>query len=80
MSTTIDKFIDWMTNPTLTKITGTPSFDPIKPVDDELTANAYSIQANLGYSIVGYAHLILTPGVYTTISIASWVPPVNSGL
>ena len=80
MSKSIDKLIDGMPYPTLTKITGTPGYDPIKTINNELTANAYSVQTNLGCGTVGYARLTLTPGVYATISIAAWIPPLNPGL
>ena len=80
MSTSVDKIIDGMHNPTLNEIAGTPSYDTIKTVNNELIANVYSIQTNLGCGTVGYARLTLTPGVYATISIAAWIHPLNPGL
>ena len=80
MSMSVDKIIDGMPNPILTKITGTPSYDPIKTINNELTSNAYDIQTNLGCGTIGYAQLTLTPNVYATISIKPWNSPPNPGI
>ena len=61
MSKSIDKLIDGIPYPTLTKIIGTTGYDPIKTVNNELTANAYSIQTNLGCGTVGYACMTPNP-------------------
>lgn len=79
MASSIEKIIDGMPTPTLTKIIGSPNYEAIKQINDELTANAYSIQTNLGCGTVGYARLTLLPATYATISIAAWIPPPNPG-
>lgn len=77
--TSIEKLIDGFPTPTLTKIAGIPNYESVKQINDELTANAYGIQTNLGCGTVGYARLTLPPATYATISIAAWIPPPNPG-
>ena len=79
MASSIEKLIDGMPTPTLTTIIGIPNYESVKTINDELTANAYSIQTNLGCGTVGYARLTLLPATYATISIAPWVSPPNPG-
>ena len=75
MATSIDNLIDGMPTLILTKILGTPNYESVKQINDELTANAYSIQTNLGCGTVGYARLTVLRATYATISIATWIPP-----
>ena len=79
MASSVDKLIEGMPTPTLTRIIGPPHYESLKKINDELTANAYSVQTNLGCGTVGYARLTLQPATYATISIAAWVPPANPG-
>ena len=79
MASSIEKIIDGMPTPALTKIIGIPNYESVKQINDELTANAYSIQTNLGCGTVGYARLTLLPATYATISIVPWIPPPNPG-
>ena len=79
MASSIGKIIDGMPTLTLTKVIGIPNYESVKQINDELTANAYSVQTNLGCGTVGYARLTLQPATYATISIAAWVPPANPG-
>ena len=80
MASSIEKLIDGMPTPTLTKIIGIPNYESVKQINDELTANAYGIQTNLGCGTVGYARLTLLPATYATISNAPWIPPPNPGI
>ena len=75
MSISIEKLIDGMPYPVFTKIVGTPNYEAVNQINHELTANAYSIQTNLGCGTIGYARLTLLPATYTTISIAVRIPP-----
>ena len=79
MASSIEKLIDGMPTPTLTTIIGIPNYESVKTINDELTANAYIIQTNLGCGTVGYAQLTLRNATYATISIAPWVDPPNPG-
>lgn len=79
MASSVDKLIEGMPTPTVTKIIGSPDYESLKVVNDELTANGYSVQTNLGCGTVGYARLTLQPATYATISIAAWIPPPNPG-
>ena len=63
MTTSVEKVIDGIATPTLTKIVAMPDYKSIKLINDELTGNVYGIQTNLEYSTVGYSHLTLTPEI-----------------
>ena len=80
MSTSVDKLIDGMSTPVLTKIVGMPDYDSVKVMNDELTGNAFSIQTNLGCGTVGYSRLTLTPAVFATISATAFIAPPNPGI
>ena len=80
MSTSVDKLIDGMPTPVLTKIVGMPDYDSVKEMNDELTGNAFTIQTNLGCGTVGYSRLTLTPAVFANISITAFIAPPNPGV
>ena len=80
MSNFIDKIIDDMQYPILTRITSVPAYDAIKIINNELTGNAAIAPKNLGCGTVYCAWLILTAAIYAKISIAAWIPPFNPGI
>ena len=61
MTSTVDKLINSMPHPVLTKIQGVPTYDSINICNNKLTGNAITIATNLGCGTVGYAQLALTP-------------------
>ena len=55
MVSTVDKLINSIPHPVLTKIQGVPTYESIKIFNDKLTGNAVTIATNLGCGTVGYA-------------------------
>ena len=71
MSNSIDKLIDGMPYPILTRISGVPAYNVIKIINNELIGNAVTVPTNLGYGTVGYTYLTLMAANYANISIAA---------
>ena len=63
--------------PVLTKITGLPSYDSIKVVNDEISANAASVYSDLGGGNHGFLAITVSPTIYATVSPTPFVAPTN---
>ena len=83
MSSTTTTNIDYInTNfayPTLTKITGIPTYAQLKAIKDELKTNAGTIQCDLGGGQNGHLGLLLTNNEYATISATPYICPIHPG-
>ena len=72
--------------PVLTKIVGTPTYDSIKVVNDELSANAASVHSDLGGGLHGHLAITMNATIYATISVTPFTaptvpaPPVLAGM
>ena len=72
--------------PVLTKIVGTPTYDSIKVVNDELSANAASVHSDLGGGLHGHLAITMNATIYATISATPFTaptvpdPPVLAGM
>ena len=72
---TPEAYIESFPQPVLTKIDRKPSYDTLKIVNDELSANAASVQTELGGGAHGYLAITVSPTVYATLSATAFVPP-----
>ena len=77
---TVDKMINSMPHPVLTKNQRVATYKSIKFFNNKLTGNDVTIATNLGCGMVGYAQLTLTPAAYTNISNVRWTAPTNHGV
>ena len=76
---THEAYIESFPQPALTKIDGKPSYDTLKIVNDELSANAASVHTELGGGAHGYLAITVSPTVYATLSATAFVPPTLPG-
>ena len=74
-----DKLIESFPYPSIPKIEGTPCYETIAEVIMMLSANAASVQTNLGCGTLGFLWLVVTPNVYNTLSNTPVDPPPNPG-
>ena len=79
MPSTIDNIVEGFPHPTLTPISGVPTYETIAELNLKLNANAASVQSNLGDGQLGLLYLTVTPAEYTTLSATAFVPPANPG-
>ena len=66
--TTVEKYIKTFPVPNLSRITGTPTYDSVKVLNEELNTNATSIVTTRGGGAHGYLALTVSPAVYATLS------------
>ena len=84
--TTIEKHIKAFPIPTLTKIVGTPTYETIKTVNNELSTNAATISTTLGGGTLGHVAITVSPKIYATLLATAFVsptsptPPVTAGM
>ena len=74
--TTVEKYIETFPIPTLSRITGTPTYESVKVLNEELNANATSIVTTRGGGAHGCLALTISPAVYATLSETAFVIPV----
>ena len=83
MSSTTTTNIDYInTNfayPTITKITGIPTYAQLKTIKDELETNAGTIQCDLGGRQNGHLDLLLTNNECVTISATPYICLIHPG-
>ena len=75
--TTVEKYIETFPLPTLSKITGTPTYEGLKNLNEELNANAASIVTTRGGGAHGYLALTVSATVYATLSNTPFEPPTH---
>ena len=79
MPTAINKIVDGFPLPTIPPIIGTPTYNTIAEVNLKLSSNSASVQSNLGCGTLGLLQLTVSPAVYNTLSVTSFVVTVNPG-
>ena len=75
MTTSVETVLDSFPKQTITPIEGLPTYETIKLVNDELSANAASVHSTLGGGNHGYLGITVTTAVYATISNTSFASP-----
>ena len=73
--TTVEKYIETFPIPILLRITGTPMYDNVKTINEELNVNATSIVTTRGGGAHGHLALTISPAVYATLSNTFFTPP-----
>ena len=76
--TSAEKIKDDFLHPTIDPIIGQPGYETIKPMHQNLNANAASIVSNLGNGRLGLLFLAVIPAVYNTLSANVFIPPSES--
>ena len=79
MHSIIDRILEGFPFPTIAPIIGPLNYKTISELHMKLNSNAASIQYNLGDGALGLLYLTVSPTVYTTLSTAPYVRPVNPG-
>ena len=63
-----------------TKVHGTPTYETLQKIKDQLKANAASVTSNLGGGANGHLGLVLTPAEYKNISDIPYQQPKHPGM
>lgn len=79
MPLTAEKIVAVFPHATLTPIIGIPTYESIRELNLQLSANAAAVPSNLGCGTLGLIYLTVTPTVYATLSPDTFIPPVNPG-
>ena len=79
MTASIDSIVEGFPFPTVLPIVGEPNYESIAALNQQLNANAASVQSHLGNGVLGLLALTVSPAVYTTLSQVAFVPPANPG-
>lgn len=66
--------------PTLTKLQGIPTHEPLKKIKNEIKANAAIVPCDLGGGANGHLGLMLTGTEYSNISNVQYIRPVHPGI
>ena len=74
--TTVEKYIETFPIPTLSRITGTPTYESVKTLNEELNANATIIVTTRGGGAHGCLALTVSPATYATLSETPFETPV----
>ena len=75
----VDATVEGFPTPSLPKHSGKPDYSAIKDTHQLLTANAVSVECDLGGGQNGYLSLILPPKQYPCVSRTAFVLPSNPG-
>jgi hypothetical protein len=78
-TTTIDNVLSTFPYPSLSPITGVPTFETINDMVMHLKANAAAIQTDNGGGQLGFLGVMVSPVVYATLSDTPFVVPPNPG-
>ena len=58
---------------------GAPNYESSSKLHTKLNSNAVSVQSNLGCGTLGILYLTVSPAVYSTLYVTSFVVTVNPG-
>ena len=72
----VEKLIEGFPIPVLTRITGQPTYEKLREVNEELNANAASVGSARGGGAHGHLALTVSPTVYATLSATAFTAPV----
>ena len=75
--TTVEKIIENLTHPALTRIGGKLSYATIKVLNNQISANTMSVHRNLGGGTHGHLAATVSPTIYCTITTTPFVAPTN---
>ena len=78
-STGIDYITTYFQYKTLTKIHGAPTYEALQEMQDQLKANAASVNTNLGGGANGHLGIVLTPMEYRNVSNTAYTRPNHPG-
>ena len=78
-NTNIDYISTNFEYPTFTKIQGTPTYEPLKNIKNEMNANVASVPCDLGGGENGHLGIMITTTEYANISHVNYVRPVHPG-
>ena len=73
--TAVDSLIEGFPKPNPTKIVGIPTYESIKRLNDDISANAASVHTDLGGGAHGYLGMTVSPAIYATISNTAFTRP-----
>ena len=73
MTASIDSIVEGFPFPTVLPIVGEPNYESIAALNQQLNANAASVQSHLGNGVLGLLALTVSPAVYTTLSQDAFV-------
>ena len=80
MSNNIDYVTTYFEYPTLTKVHGEPTYEPLKEMKNQLKANGSSVTSDLGGGANCHLGLICTVAEYVLVSGVPYVLPVHPGV
>ena len=66
--------------PTLTKIQGIPTYEPLRKIKNEMKSNAASVPCDLGGGAHGHLGIMLSATEYANVSLVNYVRPVHPGI
>lgn len=75
--TTVDSLIEGFPKATPTRIVGIPTYENIKRLNDDISANAASIHSELGGGTHGHLGLTVNPTIYATVSGTPYTAPTS---
>ena len=75
--TTVDSLIEGFPKATPTKISGLPTYETIKRLNDDISANAASVHTDLGGGNHGHLGLTVSPTIYATVSGTPYTAPTS---
>ena len=58
-------------------IVGNPTYNTISEINLKINSNSASVQSNLGCGTLGLLQLTVSPAIYNTFSVATFVVPTN---
>lgn len=76
---TVDDFVNSFPEPSISSISGEPTYADIKRVHDSLKNNATSVPSTLGGGAHGHLGLIMEDATYHTLTGSHFVIPANPG-
>ena len=74
-----DKILEAFLYPTISPIIAQPDYESISKVHLQFNTNSASVQLHLGNSALVLLFLTVLLVVYNTLSLISFIPPVNPG-
>ena len=74
---TVEKVLESVPHPELTKISGLPDYEQLNTVNEELCENAAALPSGVGNGANGYMYLVLQPAIMATIDPTQQTPPAN---
>jgi hypothetical protein len=80
MTLTVESMIASFEHPHISKIPGIPNYESLTNLLGHLNANAASVPCLLGNGQLGWLPIIISPGLYNTLSPIQFIVPTHPGL